>query len=65
MAMNAASLKTEITALLTASGFDVTNEHAKVADLAEAIASAVTTHIAANAEVVIDSGSSAGTYQVV
>lgn len=64
MALNSATLKTELVTKLKAQGFKTDNEHAKTADMAQAIAEAVVEHILANAEVKVTSGSSAGDYGV-
>ena len=64
MALNDSALKSLIVANLGAAGFDVQNQHAKTAELAEAIAKAVVTHITANAQVTVTGGSSSGTYTV-
>ncbi len=64
MALDPSSLKAKIVAQLEAKGFVVTGEFAKSADMAEAIAIAVVAEIIENAQVVVTSGSSAGTYKV-
>lgn len=50
MAMNSATLKTEIEALL-GSKFTKDNEHCVISELIDAISQAVVTHITTNAEV--------------
>lgn len=51
MAMNATDLKDEILALLTAKGFDVENEFSRAADLMDAIANGIVTHLINNMEI--------------
>ena len=62
--MNDEVLKAEIIAQMQALGITTTGEHAKAALLAEAIAKATVKHIQDNAEVLVTSGSSAGSYKV-
>ena len=64
MALSSSSLKSKIVTQLEAKGFVTTGEFAKSADFAEAIAIAVVAEITENAQVVVTSGSSAGTYKV-
>ncbi len=64
MALNPATLKGLIITELQAKGFATEGEHSKNADLAEAIAKAVVTHITTMAVVPVSGGSSAGNYQV-
>ena len=64
MALSDTSLSTAIKAELTAAGLDVSNPHAKIGVIADAIAKAVVAEITANASVTIASGSSAGSYGV-
>ncbi|MBP3142240.1 hypothetical protein ACTFQF_14180 [Aliivibrio fischeri] len=58
------SLKAKIVKEMNGKGMVTDGEFAKAADLAEAIAIAVVDEITANAEVIINKGSSAGTYKV-
>ena len=51
MALSKPSLETRIVSGLSGLGFDVNNEHAKVKDMAQVIASAVVDEIQANATV--------------
>lgn len=64
MALSDSSLKQKILDEMKALGFVTTGEFAKNADFAEAIAKAVIAEITENAQVVVASGSSAGTYDV-
>ena len=64
MAISNSSLEAKILAQLEAQGIVTTGEHAKAALMAAAIAAAVVEEITTNAQVVIASGSSAGTYAV-
>ncbi|MUK41009.1 hypothetical protein A6E05_05815 [Aliivibrio sp. 1S165] len=64
MALDKGSLKVKIVKEMNGKGMVTEGEFAKAADLAEAIANAVVDEITANAMVVVDAGSSAGSYQV-
>lgn len=64
MALSSGSLENKIVSELQARGFITEGEHAKAALMAAAIAAAVIDEITSNAQVVIASGSSAGTYAV-
>ncbi|EJG2254631.1 hypothetical protein OH966_002941 [Vibrio parahaemolyticus] len=64
MAMSKASLKQKLENELQAQGFVLTGEFAMAGKMAEAIANAVYDEIKENAQVIIDEGSSAGTYEV-
>lgn len=64
MALASAALEGLIVSKLAAAGFDVSNEHAQIKVLANAIAEAVVEHITAAADVAVTSGSSAGSYKV-
>ncbi len=64
MALDPDSLKNKIVTELQAKGFVTEGKFAKSGDLAEAIANAVVAEITANAEVIIATGNSAGTYDV-
>lgn len=65
MALNDGALKSLILGNLTAAGWNVGNEHARTAELAEAIAKAVVTHIQTDAQVAVTGGSSSGSYKVI
>ena len=54
MALSSTSLKNRVTAKLEAAGFSTTNEHSKVADMAQAIAEAVVEEIQAGAVVSVN-----------
>lgn len=62
MALDASALQGAIESKLTAAGFDLSKGEADV--MAQAVAEAVVEHITGSAQVVVDSGSSAGTYPV-
>ncbi len=64
MPLDKSSLKTKIVKEMKSKGMVTEGEFAKAADLAEAIATAVVEEITANAQVVVMSGSSAGSYKV-
>lgn len=64
MAMSKASLKEKLENELQAQGFVLTGEFAMAGKMAEAIANAVYDEIKENAQVIIDEGSSTGTYEV-
>ena len=64
MALDKGSLKAKIVKEMKGKGMVTEGEFAKAADLAEAIANAVVDEITANAMVVVDKGSSAGSYKV-
>lgn len=64
MALSEGSLKGQIISNLEAMGFITKGDHARVQDLADAIAKAVVSEITSNAEVAVTSGSSAGKYKV-
>ena len=64
MPLNAEALESAIISKLKSEGFVTNNQYAKTEKMAKAIAEAVVEHITANAQVVIESGSSAGTYGV-
>lgn len=64
MAMNTATLATEIESELKAQGFITSGDHAKAEKLCTAIANAVVNHIKANAKAVVASGSSAGQHSI-
>lgn len=64
MALSDSVLKDLIVVECAAQGFVTQGQHARIEQLAEAIAKAVVTHITAAAEVPVTSGSSAGSYQV-
>lgn len=65
MPVTAASLKALIVTEMEAQGANASGEHSWVEKLAEAIANAVVTEIQLNAQVVVNTGSSAGTYPVI
>ena len=58
------SLKAKIVKEMNGKGMVTDGEFAKSADLAEAIANAVVDEIITNGLVVIDTGSSAGSYKI-
>ena len=58
------SLKAKIVKEMNAKGMVTEGEFAKAADLAEAIANAIVDEITTNGLVVIDKGSSAGSYKI-
>ena len=62
MALNATALKNAIKSAID--GIDSTNGAIPNDDLLEATASAILDHIKDNAEVIVTSGSSAGTYSI-
>ena len=64
MPLTDTSLKDKINTELTSAGFIITGEHAKISDMATAIAKAVIDEITENGEVVVTGGSSAATYKV-
>ncbi|ANU36275.1 hypothetical protein [Vibrio scophthalmi] len=64
MAITKHSLKQKIVKELNAKGFVTEGEFARSAEMAEAIANAVVDEITQNSEVVINAGSSAGSYKV-
>ena len=64
MPLDKGSLKAKIIKEMNGKGIVTEGEFAKAADLAEAIASAVVDEITSNAQVVVTSGSSAGSYKV-
>lgn len=65
MAISKASLKQKIETELKAKGFVLDGEFAMAGMMAEAIANAVVDEINQNAKVIVESGSSAGSYNVV
>lgn len=64
MALSEGSLKQRILTNLQAGGFVTDNKHSMAHVMAEAIAKAVVAEIQENAQAVITSGSSAGSYKV-
>ncbi|WP_027696711.1 hypothetical protein [Vibrio litoralis] len=64
MPISNSSLKAKIVTQMKGKGFVTEGEFAKSADLAEAIANAVVDEITSNAVVVVNKGSSAGSYKV-
>jgi hypothetical protein len=64
MPLDKSALKAKIIKEMNGKGIVTEGEFAKAADLAEAIANAVVDEIVMNALVVIDTGSSAGSYKV-
>ena len=64
MALSKESLKAKIVLELNAKGFVTEGEFARSAEMAEAIANAVVDEITQNATVLINAGSSAGSYSV-
>ncbi|ERM57949.1 hypothetical protein [Vibrio cyclitrophicus] len=64
MAISKASLKQKIETELKAQGFVLDGEFAMAGMMAEAIANAVVDEINQNAKVIVESGSSAGSYSV-
>lgn len=65
MALSKTSLKTKIETELKAQGIVIDGEHAQASKFAIAIANAVVDEINQNAQVVVTSGSSAGSYKVI
>lgn len=64
MALNANTLKSEIKSAVDAVADSYKNGEKSNDDILQAWCEAIITHITTNAEVIITSGSSAGTYQV-
>ncbi|RYU50025.1 hypothetical protein [Aliivibrio finisterrensis] len=64
MPLDKSSLKAKIVKEMKGKGMVTEGEFAKAADLAEAIANAVVDEITSNAQVIVASGSSAGSYKV-
>lgn len=64
MPISNSSLKAKIVKEMNGKGMVTDGEFAKSADLAEAIANAVVDEIITNGLVVIDKGSSAGSYKI-
>ncbi|OCH17005.1 hypothetical protein [Aliivibrio logei] len=64
MALSKDALKNKIIKEMNAQGMVTEGPFAKAGNLAEAIANAVVDEITANALVVVDKGSSAGSYKV-
>ncbi len=64
MALSSGALKDLIIGKLATQGFITAEPHSKVDELVEAIATAVVTHITAEAEVNVAGGSSSGIYKV-
>jgi hypothetical protein len=64
MPLDKGALKAKIIKEMNGKGIITEGEFAKAADLAEAIANAVIDEIMTNAMVVIDKGSSAGSYKI-
>ncbi len=64
MALDKESLKNRIITELEARGFVTSGKFAQSGNMAEAIANAVVDEITQNAQVNIESGSSAGSYKV-
>ena len=64
MALNKTSLKQKLETELKAQGFVLDGEFAMAGMMAEAIANAVVDEINQNAKVVVESGSSAGSYKI-
>lgn len=64
MALSKDALKNKIIKEMNAQGMITEGPFAKAGNLAEAIANAVVDEITANALVVVDKGSSAGSYKV-
>lgn len=64
MPLDKSSLKAKIVKEMKGKGMVTEGEFAKAADLAEAIANAVVDEITSNAQVIVASGSSAGSYNV-
>lgn len=64
MPLDKGSLKARVVNEMKSKGFVTEGEFAKAADLAEAIANAVVDEITSNAQVIVASGSSAGSYKV-
>lgn len=64
MPISNGSLKAKIVKEMNGKGMVTEGEFAKAADLAEAIANAIVDEITTNGLVVIDKGSSAGSYKI-
>lgn len=64
MAISSDSLEGKIISNLKGAGFVLEGTHAKTKEFAQAIAKAVVEEITKNAQVIVGSGSSAGTYKV-
>lgn len=64
MALSKKSLKQKLETELKAQGFVLDGEFAMAGMMAEAIANAVVDEINRNAKVIVESGSSAGSYSV-
>ena len=64
MALSKTSLKQKLETELKAQGFVLDGEFAMAGMMAEAIANAVVDEINQNAKVVVESGSSAGSYKI-
>ena len=64
MALSKSSLKGRVVSNLQALGFTTDGEHAYAAKMAEAIANAVIDEITSNGQVVVNKGSSTGTYNI-
>lgn len=64
MAMNAEGLAGEMVAALQGAGFDTANEHAKTAEMCQALAAAVVAHIQANATANDPGGTSPGQHPI-
>ena len=64
MPVDQASLKGRIVTEMEGKGFTSSGQYSQVEQMATAIAAAVVDEIQQNAQVTVDSGSSAGTYQV-
>lgn len=64
MPLSNSSLKSKIDAELKSAGFVITGTHARVSDMATAIAKAVVAEITENGVVVIAGGSSSGSHKI-
>ncbi|WED23500.1 hypothetical protein L3Q72_19870 [Vibrio sp. JC009] len=64
MALSNSSLKQKIITEMESKGFVTTGQFAKTADMAEAIAKAVVDEITQNGQVIVNKGSSAGSYNI-
>ena len=64
MALSKEATKAELLKELKAKGFVIDGEFSQNSPLMEAIAAAIVTVITRDAQVVVDAGSSAGSYQV-
>lgn len=64
MALSKEATKAELLKELKAKGFEIDGEFSQNSPLMEAIAAAIVTVITRDAQVVVDGGSSAGSYQV-